>query len=509
MTAIILNETCSDAYDCGMPSRILYIVCAALFVTAPLLAENPPIDAPPQKIVTPAKNSPNNRGPDADRVLPHERPTFKNYLIPAVEIPAFEFALNQVDRVLFTDGTFDTTFASGWDHVVNGKWVVDQDAFAVNQIGHPYQGTVYYTAARSAGLNFWESWVYSNAGSYLWETYGERSDPSINDQVASGTGGALLGEPLYRLCNLIMEGGGSNPGFLRTLGATIISPPTMLNRFLFGEKYGPTLESRDPALFIRIDAGAAHNDLIEEPRNARPISRRAGVGRLRLDYGAPGKEDYRYKRPFDYFHVDVSGTANGGHVYDDLSVRGLLFGTDYQTNGPLTGIWGLYGHFDYESPQIFRFSTTAVSFGSTSQWNLGSRSALLGTALAGVGYASAGTITPANSQNDFHYGATPQGLLALNLVLNDRLSLNGSGRIFFITDHGAGRAPGRERIERLEASVLVRIVEGHAVSLGYDYTSRDAHYDELPSLTQRTGTVSVMYSYVTDAHLGRVPAENQ
>jgi hypothetical protein len=126
-------------------------------------ADTPPINAPPQKVVPPTRDD----------------PTYENHLIPAVEISTFIFVLNQVDRLIFSEeNTFDTTFGSGWEHVTHGNWVVDQDDFVVNQIGHPYQGTIYYTSARSAGLNFWESWLYSNAGSYLWETYGENSDPA-------------------------------------------------------------------------------------------------------------------------------------------------------------------------------------------------------------------------------------------------------------------------------------------------------------------------------------------
>jgi hypothetical protein len=208
--------------------------------------------------------------------------------------------------------------------------------------------------------------------------------------------------------------------------------------------------------------------------------------------------------------MDVAGVANGGRMFDDLSVRGLLFGAPYQSDAQAVhGIWGMYGHFDYTSPQIFRFSTTAVSFGTTSQVEMGRHVALLGTALAGVGYASAGTITPTDSQNDFHYGATPQGLLALRLILGSRLSLDATGRTFYITDHGASRAPGTEKINRLDTSLLMRIVGGNSISVGYAYTEREAHYDALPSLTQRIDTVSVMYSYVSDMHLGRVSSDNE
>lgn len=473
--------------------------------------DGPPIEAPPQVVVPPTRDTPANKGPTTpSRVLSNEPATYKNYFIPAVEIPVFIFLLNQADRVIFSEvDTFDTTLSSGWEQVTHGEWVVDQDDFVVNQIGHPYQGTIYYSAARSSGLNFWESWLYANAGSYLWETYGENSNPSINDQIASGTGGALLGEPLFRLANLLVNSGEGHPGFFRTLGATILSPPTMINRWLFGHKYGPTLKHRNPPLFMRLDIGAGRNNLIREPRNAQPVSHSVGMAKLSLDYGSPGDPNYRYQRPFDYFHMDVAATANHDDIYADLSVRGLVFGAPY-TSGEekIHGIWGLYGHFDYASPQIFNFGSTAVSFGTTSQIELKRNVTLLGTALAGVGYASAGTISPADSQSDFHYGTTPQAMLDLRLLLGSRLSLNASGRTYYITDLHATRAPGTEHIDRLDTSLLFRVFGGHSVSCGYTYLQRRAEYDELPSVNQRIGTVSVMYSYVTDMNLGRVNTEN-
>ena len=50
------------------------------------------------------------------------------------------------------------------DHVLHGPWGVDQDSFSMNQFGHPYQGSIYHGFARSAGLNYWESLLYTQRG---------------------------------------------------------------------------------------------------------------------------------------------------------------------------------------------------------------------------------------------------------------------------------------------------------------------------------------------------------
>ena len=52
--------------------------------------------------------------------------------------------------------TYNSTLSTTWDHIVHEQWVVDQDPFAINQLGHPYQGSMFHGFARSAGLNYWE-----------------------------------------------------------------------------------------------------------------------------------------------------------------------------------------------------------------------------------------------------------------------------------------------------------------------------------------------------------------
>ena len=69
--------------------------------------------------------------------------------------------------------TYSSTLSTTWDHIVHEHWVVDQDPFAMNQLGHPYQGSMFHGFARSAGLNYWEALLYDNVGSYLWKMGGE------------------------------------------------------------------------------------------------------------------------------------------------------------------------------------------------------------------------------------------------------------------------------------------------------------------------------------------------
>ena len=88
-----------------------------------------------------------------------------------------------------------------------------------------------------------------------------------------------------------------------------------------------------------------------------------------MDYGYPGNATYLHERPFDYFRIEGSVSAEG---IKHLSTRGLLAGGDYGA-GRVGGIWGLYGIYDYFAPDDFRFSSTSVSFGTTLQTSYPSR----------------------------------------------------------------------------------------------------------------------------------------
>src|SRR5688500_11354057 len=75
----------------------------------------------------------------------------KSYIIPAVEIVGFDFALNRYGYRFVNREDFNIGWASIRRNLKRG-WVIDKDEFEINQFLHPYQGSVYHTAARSAGL---------------------------------------------------------------------------------------------------------------------------------------------------------------------------------------------------------------------------------------------------------------------------------------------------------------------------------------------------------------------
>ena len=425
----------------------------------------------------------------------------RSYLIPALEIPAYLFLLNLYDRH-FTEPrelyrTNGNTFRK---NLTDSKWVIDDDQFSVNQFLHPYSGTVYYGLARSAGLNFWESLAYAGAGSFLWEMGGEKTLPSINDQIATTFGGAFLGEPLFRMANLLLEtDDDGKPGFLRELAAGVISPPTAFNRLVFGNRFDEIYPSHNPATFMRLQVGGT---LTASSNNvSSTVKERGAVGDFTLSYGLPGKPGYTYARPFDYF--DFHLTAVTANTLESVDTRGLLIGSTYAPSDSTRGIWGLYASYDYISPQVFRVSSTALSLGTTWQTWLSQDVALQGTALGGAGYGAAGSIQRTGDR-DYHYGASPQALLALRLIFGDRAMLDFTGREYYVTGILSPEPQGRENILRGDASFTLRLFDRHGIALRYVISHRDASYPDVEFRNQTVGTASLMYVLLGKSGFGAV-----
>jgi hypothetical protein len=422
----------------------------------------------------------------------------KSYIIPALEIIGFQVALNRFGN-RYVD---KESFKVGWNsigHNLRRGWVVDRDEFEVNQFLHPYQGSVYHTAARSAGLGFWTSAAYTFAGSVLWEIAGETTPASINDQIASGIGGVFFGEPLFRMANLTLEKGNGIPHLGRALGATVISPATAFNRVVFGHRFDPVFPGHEPEFFTQGDIGATVAEYRVEGASQSP-RRNEATASLSMAYGLPGKPGYSYERPFDYFNFEF--TASTYNYFENIMTRGLIAGKEYSAGDSYRGIWGLYGSYDYMAPQLFRVSSTALSAGTTAQWRIAGPLRFQGTALAGAGYGAGGTVDGSQNERDYHYGLTPQALLANRLILGKFASLDVTGRGYQITDFASPSNRGFENIGRADASLTVRVFGRHALTARYLVTRRNAHYPDLGRRDQRRGTLSFFYTILGDQDFG-------
>ena len=442
---------------------------------------------------------------------------FKHNILPVVETSIFLVALSIYDRVAYAnvmqDGkrVYGSTFSSTWDHLRQQTWVYDQDPFNTNQFQHPYQGSMMYGFARSGGHGFWNSLVQSNIGSFIWKMAGETDPPSLNDMITTGQAGSLLGEALYRMADLVLKDGPpSNPDRWQEFVATAISPPSGINRRIFGDRFKAMLPETRPATFWQVRFGATLGALSNDYSSPSKLLRKDASTEFDMSYGLPGQKDYDYTRPLDYFDFQLVFLASAQNPVENVLVRGLLVGGKTADAPNARGIWGLYGSYDYIAPSLFRISSTAVSLGTTRQYSLSPGLSLQGSLLGGLGFGAAGATTviastPTNAAiRDYHFGLTPQALLALRLILGDRATFDLSARQYYVTGVGSDDSRGSEFIFRGNTGVTMRLRGNHAVGVQFTASTRDARYGSLPSKRMADGTISVSYTILGGSRMAAV-----
>jgi hypothetical protein len=269
------------------------------------------------------------------------------------------------------------------------------------------------------------------------------------------------------------------------------------NRLLFGQRFDTVYSSRDAIYYRRWQFGASFTAL-NALGLATKVTRNEAVIDLSVEYGLPGKTGYTYSRPFDHFAAQATGSSANG--FENIMTRGLIAGRAYGTGQAYRGVWGLYGSYDYIAPQLFRVSTTALSLGTTGQRWLGNSVALQGTALLGAGFAAVGTIH--GGERDWRYGLAPQALVASRLILGDRVSLDLTGREYFLSN--TANSPGHDNIFRTDALLTYRLHGQNAIALKYLFNRRDALYSGLGKQAQIRGTLSILYTLLGHDRFGAV-----
>jgi hypothetical protein len=213
-----------------------------------------------------------------------------------------------------------------WKNNLSYPWQWDDNQFLNNQFSHPYQGNLYFNAARTNGYNFWQSAAWPFVGSAMWEIFFEAWAPAPNDFVNTSVGGVILGETFNRLSNLVLDNtatGGERA--LREVGAALLNPVGGLNRLFRGEtsRASANPPSWRPSFLLGVvDLGyrrttqSLGSGFIESGDNQWNAT-------FSLLYGDPIKN--LSGPPFSYFalRADLAGPGKTGLV-NQFSARGSL-----------------------------------------------------------------------------------------------------------------------------------------------------------------------------------------
>ena len=249
-------------------------------------------------------------------------------------------------------------------HNIETGFVWDNDQFSTNLFAHPYHGGLYFNAARTHGMNFWESVPYSFCGSLMWETTCEIEPPAINDLMATTFGGIAIGEVTHRVSNLVFDDRLSGfPRFMREFLGTLICPIKGLNRILSGDawrvrgKYYKYHDyQRSPVSFSAL-AGyrylADNNTLFRGEGNP--------YVRFNLVYG--DLFDGETTKPYDYFTLDATfGLSSNQPLITGLHLLGRLWSVPVEVSKGTEMEFGIFQHFNYYDSQPVKDGTSLVPY---------------------------------------------------------------------------------------------------------------------------------------------------
>ena len=276
-------------------------------------------------------------------------PVKKRYWQAAAEVTGINIGVQLFDRYALNSDFAQTTLRTLKRNFTDGM-VWDNDFFITNMFAHPYHGNLYFNAARTNGLSFWESAPYSLVGSAMWEFLGETEPPAINDIIATSCGGWAIGEMTHRLSHTILDDRDRGfPRFVREAAAAIINPIQGLHRIISGDAWRVKNRNYRYHDFSKIPVDASISVgwryLADDGALFRGIH--APYINLTLTYGTSVDGD-KHTTPYDFFDIEANSAFGGGQpMVNTLNIVGRLWSTPILDKKDMAGEFGIYQHFNY------------------------------------------------------------------------------------------------------------------------------------------------------------------
>lgn len=265
------------------------------------------------------------------------------------EVTGINAGVHLFDRFA-TNQDFAQTTLHTWKENFKTLPVWDNDQFSTNLFMHPYHGNLYFNAARSQGLSFWEAAPFSLIGSLQWEYLGEIEPPAINDLFATTFGGICIGEITNRISRIFLNE--SKRGwnrFWREAAATVVNPMGQLKRFASGDAWRVKSDhylhhdyQRNP-----IDFSISVGDHYLADNGALFRGEHDPYVNFYLEYGDPINQG-DYNAPYDFFDAEATFALSGNQPFiNQIHFMGRIWSTPMIWNRDMKAEFGIYQHFDY------------------------------------------------------------------------------------------------------------------------------------------------------------------
>jgi hypothetical protein len=401
--------------------------------------------------------------------------------MPALEVFGTNAFVWSVDRYIL-NFEFARIGINTWTDNINKGWEWDKDRFGVNFVGHPYSGALSYSAGRSCGYNYYQSFAFAVGGSLMWEYFGENTRPSYNDIINTPVSGAFLGEVLYRLSSNILDDRtkGTNRVF-REITAGIIDPIRGLNRLMQGKTFRTTnkeIYEKEP---LNISLYAGLHKINENPSVFLGKGTSSFMINAQFDYGNPF--ELRSRNPFDFFKLRADlNFGVGRKILDNLTGYGILFGSNKQV-GNLAILIGGFQYYDYWDNKTFELGTIGFGGGVFTKLPISKKSNLY-TSFHVALIPLAGNSThfgPDTSQyRDYNFGQGVEGMFESTLNLG-KFATASMIYYYYIIRTSVG-IPGNNFIGILKPRVTVRLFKNMSIGLEHYVYYNDRYLTDLPAI---------------------------
>jgi hypothetical protein len=419
----------------------------------------------------------------------------RRLMLPYIESLALNVMYNGINHLRGHD-TARVGWQSWWQNLRQGfEW--DDNPWAVNQIGHPLQGSNYFTAGRAHGLTFWESTPVAAFGSATWEFFAENNRASLNDLINTTLGGIALGEVMHRSGWLIRdptETGGKRRRL--ELLATLVDPMGGLERFTSGDA---KRVSEKPASLIPSSLSYGFGaGVLRQGRSVREEARTQPFFQVEMDYG-----DTRRGRDHVQFSAfELTFQSRGSSPIAGLAIRGRFLGRPFGKKQ--TAQFSVFQTYDYLRNRAYAFGGQGVEVevaqrrslrGSTTLWLAATGGATV------LGAVDTLAIPPPGARVDpvllarraYDYGPTFRFGGAIEL-------LRGNQSLARLTYQGyqLNVVDGARSFHVLQRAVLdLRLPLTHGVSLGLagEYFFRKAYFWPAGTRTDQSPQVGVFAAW--------------
>ena len=366
-----------------------------------------------------------------------------------------------------------------WKSNLQLGWNWDDNTFQTNMIAHPIHGSLYFNAARSNGMSYWEALPLPFLGSWEWEYLGETHRPALNDFFNTAFGGIALGEMSHRAASLVRDNRATGSTRVwNEIWGTLLDPMGGFNRFVNGRMndLGPNPQEHFPsALGLTLQTGAR---VVGDSTGSADNPEGALTGILDLSYGDPF---VTYKTPWDAFHVRAQlslGDNLAGGGLNLLRAVGRVYGSEFTatdaSNRHQFVIWQMY---DYVRNPGYVFGSQSFGFGLMSRWRANAPWSV-GTSASVQLVPISAVQTDSATANGRAYDFGPGAGLAFAANVRHRGVVAPIASLGYRLDyiHAVSGSDADHYLQVFSAEAEVPVRAGFGIGAAYNYYMRDSKF---------------------------------